>query len=226
MKKLAALYQSRHPEIEVRFGFLESSAPSFASELEKAAGEFGRVRVLPLFLFPGAHTQKDIPRMVEALWGQKPQSRIEVAPFLRPHPALAKLLLKRLVEAGFSALEGAPLLLVGHGAEGREPEMLLEQMRSLLHQAAPRCRVEACFVGVGEPSLEKKLEELKDAFGAGGAVAPYLLFPGFFLGKIEKTLGDFQFRNPAAKIFLAGPLGSDDFLFEAFPEGFEKFQEA
>ncbi len=216
MKKCAEAYQARHPEISVRFGYLELAEPSFNSELEKAAQTFNVVRILPLFLFPGSHLKKDIPEMIQSAQAKNPQTQFQLAPALGASPAMAELLLERLACAGFpSDSAGKSVLLVGHGTREAESQGILEEVVSLLSQKKPTARITPCFIGPGAPSLREALERLKSENHPEEIwVAPYLLFPGNFFEKIKETLQDFQSKNPAIKIFFASPLGAHEFLFQ------------
>jgi sirohydrochlorin cobaltochelatase len=217
MKIVAEGYQTRHPELAVRFGFLESAEPFFLNALEKCAAGFDQIQVLPLFLFQGTHAQKDIPGMIQVVQKKYPGCLIQSAPALGAHPALSKLLLKRLISAGYAQKPPqGPVLLVGHGTEESESQNLLYEMEKIFSQENQSAPVEACFIGLGDPFLSKKLEEWKDKFPASSWwVAPHLLFPGFFLEKIQKEISEFQSQNPTLKIFTAPPLGADEFLFQA-----------
>ena len=217
MKIVAEGYQTRHPELAVRFGFLESAEPFFLSALEKCAEEFDQIQVLPLFVFQGSHVQKDIPEMIQAVQKKYPGHLVRWSSALGAHPALSKLLLKRLISAGYAQRPPQePVLLVGHGTEEIESQNLLYEMKKLFSRENQPAPAEACFIGLGEPFLRKKLEEWKEKFPASSWwVAPHLLFPGFFLEKIQKEISEFQSQNPTHKIFTAPPLGADEFLFQA-----------
>jgi sirohydrochlorin ferrochelatase len=216
MRKCAQAYQTRHPEISVRFGYLELAEPSFNSELERAAQNFNLVRILPLFLFPGSHLKKDIPQTIQRVQEKNPQTQFQLAPSLEPSPAMAELVLERLASAGYPGdPAGKSVLLVGHGTREAETQGPLEELASLLRQKKPAARITPCFIGLGAPSLSETLERLKlENHPEEIWVAPYLLFPGNFFEKINETLRNFQSENPAVKLFLAPPLGAHEFLFQ------------
>jgi sirohydrochlorin cobaltochelatase len=216
MKKCAKAYQARHPEITVRFAYLELAEPFFIYELEKAAQAFKIVRILPLFLFPGSHLKKDIPEIIKNVQAKNPQTQFQLAPSLGTSPVMAELILARLASAGYpSDPGGKSALLVGHGTREPESQEPLKEMVSLLGQKKPTANITPCFIGLGAPSLREALEQLKsENHPAEIWVAPYLLFPGNFLEKIKETLQNFQSENPAVKIFIAPPLGAHEFLFQ------------
>jgi sirohydrochlorin cobaltochelatase len=75
--------------------------PDLAQVLaEEAAAGTAAVRVVPLFLAPGAHTSRDLPALVDQARRRWPQLRIEVEPTLLESPALRQALV-----AGLSAGE-------------------------------------------------------------------------------------------------------------------------
>jgi sirohydrochlorin cobaltochelatase len=86
---LAADYQQRFPEHRVRLAFLELMSPTLPEVLaELARGGEGSVRIVPLFLAPGAHTQRDLPALLAHAGQQWPGLRIQVSPTLLESDAL------------------------------------------------------------------------------------------------------------------------------------------
>jgi sirohydrochlorin cobaltochelatase len=62
---LAEDYRRRFPEQLVSLAFLELMPPTLPQVLAELAGRgVGTVRVVPLFLAPGAHTRRDLPALV------------------------------------------------------------------------------------------------------------------------------------------------------------------
>lgn len=85
------------PGRTVRPAFLSLGTPDLASVLNALAGTgAGRITILPVFLFRGAHVSHDIDAMVAAAVARHPALRVAVAPHLGPCSELADLLLRRL----------------------------------------------------------------------------------------------------------------------------------
>ncbi len=86
---LAADYQQRFPEHRVRLAFLELMGPTLPEVLaDLASGGDGPVRIVPLFLAPGAHTQRDLPALLARAGEQWPGLTIEVHSTLLESDAL------------------------------------------------------------------------------------------------------------------------------------------
>lgn len=75
-------------EIEVARAYLSLGSPSLGEAVGGLVGRgFGHIRILPLFVLPGAHTLGDIPRAVEELAGRHPGLRLDLLPFFGLDPA-------------------------------------------------------------------------------------------------------------------------------------------
>lgn len=73
--------------------FLELAEPSIPDAIVAAvdAGA-ATVLVLPLFLYPGRHVQRDIPELVAQAVAQRPDARVEVLDLFGADPALLGVL--------------------------------------------------------------------------------------------------------------------------------------
>jgi sirohydrochlorin ferrochelatase len=77
----------------VEAAFLELCGPSFAETVARCAAQgVQRVIVLPVFLHPGRHLQRDVPRLVAAARAAHPNVEVVLAPHLGAHPELTPLL--------------------------------------------------------------------------------------------------------------------------------------
>jgi sirohydrochlorin ferrochelatase len=88
----------------VEAAFLELCGPSFPQTVA-ACAERGasRIVVVPVFLHPGRHLQRDVPRLVAEARAAYPEVEVLLAPHLGAHPALTPLiadLVRRAVQAG------------------------------------------------------------------------------------------------------------------------------
>ena len=80
---LAGDYQRRNPGQRVRLAFLELMTPSLPDVLEElAAAGIDSVKVVPLFLAPGAHTSRDLPALVAQARNRHPRLRVAIGPTL------------------------------------------------------------------------------------------------------------------------------------------------
>mgnify|MGYP001001470623 CR=1 FL=1 len=82
------------PDKNVNLGFLEVATPSIPVALKEQADRGATsIRIIPLFLVPGNHVTRDIPKLVTSFKTENPQIKITVEPFLGEHPDFKKLLL-------------------------------------------------------------------------------------------------------------------------------------
>lgn len=80
--------------------FLPPVAPSLANAVQAAREQrVRRLVVVPYFLAPGLHVQRDLPALVAAEQRRDPRLRITVAASLQGHPALRTAVLARAEEA-------------------------------------------------------------------------------------------------------------------------------
>lgn len=96
-EQLAGDYRRRFPDQRVRLAFLELMSPDLAQVLaEEAAAGTTAVRIMPLFLAPGAHTRRDLPALVDQARRHWPQLQISVGPTMLESAALRQALVTAL----------------------------------------------------------------------------------------------------------------------------------
>lgn len=97
---LAERVARRAPERVVRVAHLELAAPGIGEGVDAcvAAGA-GEIVVLPYFLGPGSHTQRDIPRLVEEAAARHPGVRVRIGEPLGIDERIVDLILDRVAAA-------------------------------------------------------------------------------------------------------------------------------
>jgi sirohydrochlorin ferrochelatase len=76
--------------------FLEIAEPDLPRAVENLVERgASRIVVLPYFLAPGKHAERDLPRIIDRLRGIHKEVRIEAAANLDGHPALVGILCDR-----------------------------------------------------------------------------------------------------------------------------------
>jgi sirohydrochlorin cobaltochelatase len=96
-EQLASDFRDRFPGERVRLAFLELMPPDLPQVLaqEAAAGTRG-IRIVPLFLAPGAHTSRDLPALVAQAARDWPQLEIAIEPTLLESAALRDAIVQAL----------------------------------------------------------------------------------------------------------------------------------
>ena len=80
----------------VEAAFLELGQPDLPGAVARlAAAGVQRVVVIPYFLTPGRHLERDLPRIVEGILLTHPHLDLRVTASLDGHPAMTEILLDR-----------------------------------------------------------------------------------------------------------------------------------
>jgi sirohydrochlorin cobaltochelatase len=80
LEDLAERVRAAAPGRQVRLAFLELMHPDLAEAVAELAGRgVGQICVVPIFLGPGGHLRRDLPRMIEELGTRHPGVMIECA---------------------------------------------------------------------------------------------------------------------------------------------------
>ena len=84
-------YRDAHPGCTVDLAFLEMMAPTLPEAIEQCMNEgVDSIRIVPLFLAPGAHTERDLPRLVGAAKRRWPSLTVSIAPTLMASDAVRR----------------------------------------------------------------------------------------------------------------------------------------
>ena len=97
----AILAQSRReqPQIPVALAFLEMMQPDFFGALAELRNQgVGSIDVIPLFLAPGSHTQRDLPELLEQAARRWPELEFRVGPTLTESAPLREAIVKAAFE--------------------------------------------------------------------------------------------------------------------------------
>jgi sirohydrochlorin ferrochelatase len=160
------------PEVDVRLGFIELSAPLLTDVLP----ELDDPVVVPLLLSRGTHIARDLPE--------------DAAPPLGPDPVLTGALLDRIAEAGIAS--HVPLVLAATGSATTEGQDDVRAQAALLADRWP-AGVTAAFVTAAPPTVDEAIAAVTDSTGVVPAVVSYFLAPGLLPASARaatRPLGD------------------------------------
>ena len=86
---ILASFRARHPGRRAALCFLERMTPGLPDTIDTLVADgVRRIRVMPLFLAPGAHTRRDLPAMLDEARGRWPGLAISAGATLAEDPAL------------------------------------------------------------------------------------------------------------------------------------------
>jgi sirohydrochlorin cobaltochelatase len=220
----------------VRAGFLNYSRPTFDEALagcvESGASE---VIIQPYFLIPGKYVREDLARLAAAGRLAFPHLSIQIAQPFGDHPALARLLLKRALEAdhlaatphimhqrlprpiddgaAWPALHRTGLLIMAHGSPEVDANAAIYAIARRVRATGRYAAVSVCFLDLNEPRLSDAIDDLADRGIKHVVAAPFFLQLGNHVrDDLPAIIAAARDRHPACTILLAEHLAYDQLL--------------
>lgn len=215
---LVERYARSAPDLRVSHGYLELASPGVDAALLEAGQNSPHVVAMPLLLFAAGHAKNDLPIALERARTALPRVRWSAAPALGVHPSLVALLQRRIDAALTADPERSAIVTVGRGSSDPDANSDFCKLTRLLAEAGPYASVTPSFIGITQPSVPQALEWVARARPAQILVAPYMLFGGRLIQKLEMLARDFQARSPWSRIALAEPLGAESELLQTIDE--------
>ena len=188
----------------VAAGFLNYRRPTFAEALASCVAEGATdVIVQPYFLVSGKYVREDVARLVETGRQAHPEVLLRVAAPFGDHPALARLVLQRALEAAclvanpHIAKLGAPrqledgagrrplharertgLLIMAHGSPDPRANAPIYQVARRVRNAGRYAATAVCFLDLNEPSIPEAIDAMAARGIAHILAVPYFLHHG------------------------------------------------
>lgn len=139
--------------------------------------------LVPAFLASGYHVHTDVPREVAG----SGHRAVAITPALGPDPALARVLLQRLLEAGWQP--GDEVVLAAAGSS--DPRALRDvRHASRMLSALVGSAVRVGYVATGEPRVPHVVASLRERGARRVFVASYLLAEGLFHTRLHDAGAD------------------------------------
>ena len=196
--ELGAAIRGLRPDLRVELAFVDVQPPTVAEVVARLVVEQDVV-VVPLLLCGGYHVRVDIAEAVA------PWSDAVSAGALGPHPALADLVRRRVVESG--GRPGDHVVLAAAGSSRAEATADAIQAATDLD----RCWQGPVTVGFGSaasPSVSEAVDAARTAGAPRVIIASYLLGHGFFHTKLSRAGAD----------LVTEPLGADPTVVKVIME--------
>jgi len=229
----------------VSAGFLNYSRPTFGETLARCVeGGASEVIVQPYFLVPGKFVRNDLARLAEAGRLAHPGLSIRVAQPFGDHPALARLLLRRALEADYLAahphfmhqdvsqpledraawqplhrLQRTGLLIMAHGSPHPESNAPIYGIAKRVRACGRYTDVAVCFMDLNTPGIP---DAIADMIGRGIRhiiATPYFLQLGNHVkDDLPAIIAAARARHPDTTILLAEHLAYDRLLVSAIAD--------
>jgi sirohydrochlorin ferrochelatase len=202
------------PGLDARAAFLGHAPPSAAQVLGALAGSVPDrpapdddarscpVVVLPLLLTAAYHSGTDIPGALREAQAAYPWLTISYGEPLSPHPALLRVLDRRLAEAGQEGrADRTAVVLAAAGSSRPAANAAVARMATAWQQASRWRAVVPAYASAATPTPEQAVTALLRDGAPRVVVATYLLAPGLFADRIHAA------SLAAGAAAVSGPLG-------------------
>lgn len=221
---LADGLRARYPGLNIEHGFLEYSAPNIHMALDRLRDQgVTNIYAVPGMLFRATHAKNDIPSVLTTYMDKHPGLDIQYGRELGLHEEMIAAFQMRILEAlGLSEIPAAGelydtmLVVVGRGTS----------MASANAEAAKLCRIvtenlgfgwsETVYSGVTFPSVGVGLEMAARLGFKRIVVAPYFLFSGRLIGRINAYVNKVAGEHPDIEFFAADYLRDNPHVINTF----------
>jgi sirohydrochlorin cobaltochelatase len=220
LESLVAAYRAARPAFAVAHGYVELAQPSLTSALEALASSGARrVVAVPLFLFAAGHVKNDLPLALDGTRRRHPLVELVAARPLGVDARLHALLAARVAEANAGAdAKSTAVIVVGRGASDPDANGDFYKLTRLFAEGRGFQQVAPTFIGITRPLVDETLELVARARPERIVVAPYLLFGGRLIAKLEGFVRAFRERYPWIPVAIARHLGADPLLYDLVDE--------
>ncbi|MGW3360178.1 sirohydrochlorin chelatase [Streptomyces bungoensis] len=219
----------RHPELPVAGGFIELSPPPLGEAVtELVERGVRRFAAVPLMLVSAGHAKGDIPAALAREQQRHPGISYAYGRPLGPHPALLRVLERRLDEA----LQGAAgdrsevtVLLVGRGSTDPDANAEVHKAARLLWEGRGYAGVETAFVSLAAPDVPAGLDRCARLGARRIVVLPYFLFTGILPDRVREQTRQWAAAHPEVEVRSADVIGPEpellDLVMERYAEAVE-----
>lgn len=216
----------RRPELPVAGGFIELSPPplgeAVAELVERGVRRFAAV---PLMLVSAGHAKGDIPAALAREKERHPGISYTYGRPLGPHPALLRVLERRLEEALEDAAgdrSDVTVLLVGRGSTDPDANAEVHKAARLLWEGRGYAGVETAFVSLAAPDVPSGLDRCAKLGARRIVVLPYFLFTGILPERVRRQTADWAATHPETDVRSADVIGPEPELLDLVLERYEE----
>ncbi|MGW2211374.1 sirohydrochlorin chelatase [Streptomyces sp. NPDC001781] len=210
----------RHPELPVAGGFIELSPPPLGEAVtELVERGVRRFAAVPLMLVSAGHAKGDIPAALAREKERRPGLTYTYGRPLGPHPALLRVLERRLDEtlAG-TPREDATVLLVGRGSTDPDANAEVCKAARLLWEGRGYAGVETAFVSLAAPDVRSGLDRVARLGARRVVVLPYFLFTGVLPDRVRRQTEEWAAAHPEVEVRSADVIGPEPELLDLVME--------
>jgi sirohydrochlorin cobaltochelatase len=227
---LATALRARYPQLEIEYGFLEYSSPNIHMALDRLIEKgVTNIYAVPGMLFSATHAQNDIPSVLITYMQKNPGLTIKYGEELGLHNEMILAFQHRIMEAVNLTEMPKPgdlydtmLVVVGRGTSVAEANAEASKLTRIVAENMGFGWCETVYSGVTFPSVGRGLEMALKLGFKKIVVAPYFLFSGKLIGRINAYIDKVAADNPDVTFYTADYLRDQAHVINTFVERIEE----
>jgi len=227
---LATGLRARFPQLEVEYGFLEYSSPNIHMALDRMIAKgITNIYAVPGMLFSATHAQNDIPSVLITYMQKNPDLTIKYGKELGLHDEMIMAFQHRIMEAVDRVEMPKPgdlydtmLVVVGRGTSVARANAEASKLTRIVAENMGFGWCETVYSGVTFPSVGRGLEMALKLGFKKIVVAPYFLFSGKLIGRINAYIEKVAVDNPDVSFHVADYLRDQAHVINTFVERIEE----
>lgn len=227
---LATGLRARFPQLEVEYGFLEYSSPNIHMALDRLIAKgITNIYAVPGMLFSATHAQNDIPSVLITYMQKNPGLTIKYGQELGLHDEMIMAFQHRIMEAidlvempEPGDLYDTMLVVVGRGTSVARANAEASKLTRIVAENMGFGWCETVYSGVTFPSVGRGLEMALKLGFKKIVVAPYFLFSGKLIGRINAYIEKVAADNPDVSFQVADYLRDQAHVINTFVERIEE----
>ncbi|RVU85361.1 sirohydrochlorin chelatase [Leucothrix sargassi] len=221
---LAKGLKARYPHIPVEYGFLEYSSPNIHMGLDRMVEQgVEEIYAVPGMLFAATHVKNDIPSVLTTYQQKHDGLTIHYGRELGLHDLMIKAFEARILEAmGMSEVPKAGglydtmLVVVGRGTSDTNANAEAAKLTRIVAEDLGFGWAETVYSGVTFPSVGRGLEMALKLGYKKVVVAPYFLFSGRLITRIDNYVEKVANENPDVNFMTAHYLSDQAHVLDTF----------
>lgn len=221
---LATGLRKRFPDVPIEYGFLEYSAPNIHMALDSLLEQSVKtIYAVPGMLFRATHAQNDIPSVLTTYMDKHPGLTIKYGQELGLHEEMIQAFEHRILEAldmdrypEPGELYDTMLVVVGRGTSVATANAEAAKLSRIVTENLGFGWGETVYSGVTFPSVGRGLEMAIKLGFKKIVVAPYFLFSGRLIGRIESYVNHVAATHPDISFKIADYLRDQEHVINTF----------
>ena len=225
--------RARYPELPVEYGFLEFSAPNIHMGLDSLVAQgVEEIYAIPGMLFAATHAKNDIPSVLTTYEEKHPGLKVTYGRELGLQDDMIDAFQARIYESMGLDPENPPenlydtmLVVVGRGTSDTSANAEAAKLTRIVNENMGFGWADTVYSGVTYPSVGVGLEKLMKLGYKRIVVAPYFLFTGRLIKRIQGYVDKVTGENPGIEFIQTPYLNDHPKVIDAFQNRVEEIMQ-